>query len=190
MYNDFYVGAGADVTVVAGCGVHTDNDGMAKHNGIHRFFLDRGAHVLYQEKHIGTGTGTGFRRIDPVTDIELGEDAVLEMDTIQIGGVDSTFRKTTAKLGARARLIIHERLMTDGEDTAVSDFDCDAGGRGFRCGSDFPVCCQRKFPPGLPFQDQRQLPLHRSFRVRRPFWRKTGRSMRLRSFSPEISTLH
>ena len=150
MYNDFYVGAGADVTVVAGCGVHTDNDGMAKHNGIHRFFLDRGAHVLYQEKHIGTGTGTGFRRIDPVTDIELGEDAVLEMDTIQIGGVDSTFRKTTAKLGARARLIIHERLMTDGEDTAVSDFDCDAGGRGFRCGSDFPVCCQRKFPPGLP----------------------------------------
>ena len=123
VYNDFYVGAGADVTVAAGCGVHTDNDGMAKHNGIHRFFLDRGAHVLYQEKHIGTGTGTGFRRIDPVTDIELGEDAVLEMDTIQIGGVDSTFRKTTAKLGARARLIIHERLMTDGEDTAVSDFD-------------------------------------------------------------------
>lgn len=49
VYNDFYVGAGADVTVVAGCGVHTDNDGMAKHNGIHRFFLDRGAHVLYQE---------------------------------------------------------------------------------------------------------------------------------------------
>ena len=25
VYNDFYVGAGADVTIVAGCGVHTDN---------------------------------------------------------------------------------------------------------------------------------------------------------------------
>ena len=58
-----------------------------------------------------------------MTDIELGEEAVLEMDTIQIGGVDRTFRKTTAKLAARARLIIHERLMTDGEDEAVSDFD-------------------------------------------------------------------
>jgi len=68
VYNDFYVGAGADVTIVAGCGVHTDNEGVAKHNGIHRFFLEKGAHVLYQEKHIGTGIGKGLRKIDPVTD--------------------------------------------------------------------------------------------------------------------------
>ncbi|MEG1292049.1 MAG: ABC transporter permease, partial [Lachnospiraceae bacterium] len=65
VYNDFYVEAGADVTIVAGCGVHTDNEGVAKHNGIHRFFLEQGAHVLYQEKHIGTGTGKGLKKIDP-----------------------------------------------------------------------------------------------------------------------------
>ena len=122
VYNDFYVGAGADVTIVAGCGVHTDNEGVAKHNGIHRFFLEKGAHVLYQEKHIGTGTGKGLKKIDPVTDIYMEEDSVLEMDTLQIGGVDRSDRKTTAALKARARLIIHERIMTDGEEEAKTDF--------------------------------------------------------------------
>lgn len=122
VYNDFYVGAGADVTIVAGCGVHTDNEGVAKHNGIHRFFLEKGAHVLYQEKHIGTGTGKGLRKIDPVTDIYMDEDSVLEMDTLQIGGVDESDRKTTAALKARARLIIHERIMTDGREQAKTDF--------------------------------------------------------------------
>lgn len=122
VYNDFYVGAGAEVTIVAGCGVHTDNEGVAKHNGIHRFFLEKGAHVLYQEKHIGTGKGKGLRRIDPVTDIYMEEDSVLEMDTLQIGGVDVSDRKTTAALKARARLIIHERIMTDGKEEAKTDF--------------------------------------------------------------------
>lgn len=122
VYNDFYVGAGADVTIVAGCGVQTDTEETARHNGIHRFFLEKGAHVLYREKHIGTGVGAGLRQIDPVTDAVLGEDAVLEMDTIQIGGVDRTNRRTAAKLGARARLTIHESILTDGEETARTDF--------------------------------------------------------------------
>lgn len=122
VYNDFYVGAGADVTIVAGCGVHTDNEGVAKHNGIHRFFLEKGAHVLYEEKHVGTGTGKGQRRIDPVTDIFMEEDSVLEMDTLQIGGVDFSDRRTTAELKARARLIIHERILTDGKEEARTDF--------------------------------------------------------------------
>lgn len=103
------MGEGADVTIVAGCGVHTDNEGEAKHNGIHRFFLGKGSHVLYKEKHIGTGTGTGLKKINPVTDANLAEEAVMEMDTIQIGGVDDTRRTTRAVLGAGARLIIHER---------------------------------------------------------------------------------
>ena len=123
VFNDFYVGDGADITIIAGCGVHSDDDGEAKHNGIHRFFLGKGAKVLYQEKHVGTGTGKGLRRIDPVTDCILDEDSVLEMDTVQIGGVDKTVRKTTAKLAARSKLIIRERLMTDGEETAQTDFD-------------------------------------------------------------------
>ena len=122
VYNDFHVAAGADVTIIAGCGVHTDGEGEARHNGIHRFFLDKGAHVLYKEKHVGTGTGVGLRRIDPVTEITLGEDAVLEMETIQLGGVDTTQRRTEAVLAARARLTIHESLMTDGAETAWTDF--------------------------------------------------------------------
>ena len=122
VYNDFYVGEGAHVTIVAGCGVHSDGEEEARHNGIHRFFVEKGAHVLYQEKHIGTGAGAGIRRIDPVSDIYLAEDAVLEMDTVQIGGVDRTDRKTTAQLADRAQLIIHESLLTEGDQTAKTDF--------------------------------------------------------------------
>lgn len=123
VYNDFFIGEGADVTIVAGCGVHTDNEEEARHNGIHRFFLEKGSRVLYKEKHIGTGTGTGIKKIDPVTDAELAEDSTLEMDTVQISGVDMTTRTTRAKLGTRSKLIIRERLMTDGNETAKTDFE-------------------------------------------------------------------
>ena len=71
VYNDFFVGEGADVTIVAGCGVHTDSEELARHNGIHRFFLEKGAHVTYLEKHVGTGKGAGVRSIDPVTEMFL-----------------------------------------------------------------------------------------------------------------------
>lgn len=123
VYNDFYVGEGTDVTIVAGCGVHSDGEEEARHNGIHRFFLEKGAHVLYEEKHLGTGSGSGARRIDPVTDVHLAEDSSLEMDTVQLGGVDNTFRKTTGTLAARARLLVRERIMTDSEDVAKTDFE-------------------------------------------------------------------
>ncbi len=128
VYNDFFVGEGADVTIVAGCGVHTDSDEEARHNGIHRFFLEKGAHVLYTEKHIGTGSGTGARRIDPVTEVDLAEDSCLEMDTVQIKGVDSTVRKTSGTLAARAKLIVRERIMTDGYEKAQTDFDVTLAG--------------------------------------------------------------
>ncbi|MCM1335094.1 MAG: SufD family Fe-S cluster assembly protein [Bacteroides sp.] len=128
VYNDFFVGEGADVVIVAGCGVHADNEGEAKHNGVHRFFLGKGARVLYQEKHLGTGKKEGFRRIDPITDAILDEDSCLEMDTVQLGGVDSTVRKTTAKLAARAKLVVRERIMTDGEDRAETDFAVEMNG--------------------------------------------------------------
>ncbi len=128
VYNDFFVGEGADVTIVAGCGVHTEDGHDARHNGIHRFFLEKGAHVLYQEKHVGTGTGSGAKIIDPVTDATLAEDAVLEMDTLQLGGVDKTVRKTRATLAARARLTIRESLMTDGAETAETEFEVSMDG--------------------------------------------------------------
>lgn len=122
VYNDFHIEEGADVTIVAGCGVHSDGQEEARHNGIHRFFLGKNSHVLYQEKHIGTGTGKGSRHIDPVTDAYLEEGAVLEMDTIQLSGVDTTDRKTTATLSDNARFLVRERLLTDGDETAYTDF--------------------------------------------------------------------
>ncbi len=122
VYNDFHIQSGADVTIVAGCGVHVDTGEEASHNGIHRFFLEPGAHAVYKEKHIGSGTGSGKRVIDPVTEIELSEGAILEMETQQLQGVDRTLRKTSAKLAKRAKLIIHESLLTDHNDVAQTDF--------------------------------------------------------------------
>ncbi len=122
VYNDFYIGEGADIVIVAGCGVHNDGEEQARHNGIHRFFLAKDSKVLYKEKHIGTGTGKGLRKIDPVTDCCLEENSRLEMDTIQLGGVDMSTRSTSAVLGKNAKLIVRERLMTDRAETAVSTF--------------------------------------------------------------------
>ena len=123
VYNDFYIDEGADVIIVAGCGVHADDEEEARHNGIHRFFVGKNAKVLYKEKHIGTGKGNGAKKIDPVTDIIMEEGSYVEMDTTQIGGVTSSNRLTKAKLGAGAKLVIRERLMTDGDETAKSDFE-------------------------------------------------------------------
>lgn len=128
VYNDFYVEDGADVIIVAGCGVHSDDEEEARHNGIHRFFVGKNARVLYKEKHIGTGNGSGAKRIDPVTDVIMDENSYMEMDTMQISGVTSTNRLTTAKLGAGAKLVIRERLLTDGDETAKSDFSVSLDG--------------------------------------------------------------
>ncbi len=128
VYNDFYVADGADVIIVAGCGVHSDDEEEARHNGIHRFFVGKNAKVLYKEKHIGTGKGSGAKRIDPVTDIVMEENSYMEMDTMQISGVTSTNRLTSAKLGAGAKLVIRERLLTDGDETAKSDFSVSLDG--------------------------------------------------------------
>lgn len=130
VYNDFFVGEGANVTIVAGCGVHTTTGEPARHNGIHRFFLRPNSHVKYVEKHIGLGKGVGLRTIDPVTEAELGEDSVLEMDTAQIGGVDKTLRKTRATCAKGAKLIIRERILTEKVQTAVTDFLVELNGEG------------------------------------------------------------
>ena len=128
VYNDFIIEDGADVIIVAGCGVHSEGEEEARHNGIHRFFIGKNAKVLYKEKHVGTGKGTGAKRIDPVTDVEMDENSYMEMDTVQIGGVTVSNRLTTAKLAAGAKLVVNERLMTDGEESAKSDFKVDMNG--------------------------------------------------------------
>lgn len=128
VYNDFFVGEGADVVIVAGCGVHNDGEEESRHNGIHRFFLEKGAKVLYKEKHIGTGNGNGLKKIDPVTDCFLKENSCLEMDTIQLGGVDRSTRTTSAVLDKGAKIIVRERIMTDHEEDAVTKFNVKLNG--------------------------------------------------------------
>ncbi len=130
VYNDFYVGEDADVTIVAGCGVHSDGEETARHNGIHRFFLEKNAKVLYKEKHIGTGNGKGLKKIDPVTDCYLKENSRLEMDTIQLSGVDSTLRTTSAVLDKGAVIVVRERILTNGNEKAVTKFNVRLEGDG------------------------------------------------------------
>ena len=128
VYNDFYIGEGADVEIVAGCGIHNSGCETSEHDGIHRFFIGKGARVRYVEKHYGEGDGTGGRILNPTTIVEMGEDAVCEMEMVQIKGVDSTLRKTTARLEKGAKLTVLERLMTHGDQTARSDMVVELNG--------------------------------------------------------------
>ena len=128
VYNDFFVGEGADVTIIAGCGIHTETGEPARHSGIHRFFLEKGARVTYVEKHIGTGSNQTKKTIDPQTEVFLGPDSYMEMDTVQLGGVSSSVRKTRGTVGDRATLVIKERLLTDGDETATTDFEVEMNG--------------------------------------------------------------
>lgn len=128
VYNDFYIGENADVTIIAGCGVHSDGCGTAEHDGIHRFFLEKGARVLYVEKHIGIGEGDGQRIINPQTYIEADENSYMEMETTQIEGVDSTKRFSKAVLQDGAKLVIKEKIMTHGSQYAETSFEVDLNG--------------------------------------------------------------
>lgn len=121
VYNDFYIGEDADVLIVAGCGIHNAGSKKSEHDGIHRFHIGKNARIKYVEKHYGEGEGTGERILNPTTEIFMDENAFCEMETVQIKGVDSTKRNTTAKLAAGARLVILEKLMTHGNQLAHSD---------------------------------------------------------------------
>lgn len=128
VYNDFYVGADADVLIVAGCGIHNDGCGSSRHDGIHAFHVGENARVRYVEKHYGDGSGTGKRNMNPDTVIELANGSYMEMETTQIKGVDSTKRATKAKLQDNATLIIKEKLFTHGDQTAETSFDVELNG--------------------------------------------------------------
>ena len=130
VYNDFFVGDDCDVTIVAGCGIHNCGVDTSEHSGIHRFFVGKNARVRYIEKHYGEGDGTGARIMNPTTEVELEEGATMEMETTQIKGIDSTCRTTRAKLAAHASLVIHEKIMTHGTQTAQTDFTVDLDGEG------------------------------------------------------------
>ena len=128
VYNDFYVGDDCDVTIVAGCGIHNSGDLDSKHDGIHAFYIGKNSHVKYVEKHYGSGDGKGERIMNPQTIVNLGENSFMEMETVQIKGVDSTNRSPEATLADGAKIIITERLMTHGKQTAESSFNVDLNG--------------------------------------------------------------
>ena len=130
VYNDFYVGTDSDVVIVAGCGIDNCGSQDSEHDGIHRFFLEKGAKVRYVEKHYGSGDGRGKRILNPVTEVYMEEGSSMEMEMEQIKGVDSTERSTVAELKAGARLVVKERLMTHGSQHAVSDYRVSLNGAG------------------------------------------------------------
>ena len=128
VYNDFYIGDDCDVVIVAGCGIHNGGDAASRHDGIHRFFVGKNAHVKYVEKHYGSGDGKGERIMNPQTEVDLDENSEMEMEMVQIKGVDSTVRTTKASLKKGAKLVVTERLMTHGNQRAESKFDVDLNG--------------------------------------------------------------
>lgn len=121
VYNDFYIGEGADVLIVAGCGIHNGGSSKTEHDGIHRFFIGKNAKIKYVEKHYGEGEGTGERILNPVTEVTMEDGSYCEMEMVQLAGVDSTVRETEASLGAGAKMVITERLLTHGKQKARSN---------------------------------------------------------------------
>lgn len=128
VYNDFYIEDGADVLIVAGCGIHNDGDEESRHDGIHAFHVGSHANVRYEERHYGEGKGTGGRVLNPVTKIYVEEDSVFTLDTTQIKGVDSTIRETHVEMGAGSKLYVMEKLMTHGNQQAISNMDVQLNG--------------------------------------------------------------
>lgn len=122
VYNDFYIGEDSDIVIVAGCGIHNCGNQDSEHDGIHRFYVGKNAKVKYVEKHYGEGDGNGKRILNPGTEVYMGEGSSMEMEMVQIKGVDSTIRTTVAELAAGARLVVRERLLTHGSQQAVSDY--------------------------------------------------------------------
>lgn len=123
VYNDFHIGEDADVTIVAGCGIHNGGAETSEHSGIHSFYLAKNAKCKYIEKHYGEGDGNGKNIMNPHTHVELQEGSRMEMETAQIKGVDSTIRKTTGVVMKNATLIVHEKIMTHGSQYAETEFD-------------------------------------------------------------------
>ena len=133
VYNDFYVGEDCDVTIVAGCGIHNCGGGDSAHDGLHRFFVGKNAKVRYVEKHYGEGDGRGKRVMNPTTEVHLEEGASMILEATEISGIDDTLRKTIATLAENATLEVQEKVLTTGEQNAVSEFVADLNGDGSSC---------------------------------------------------------
>lgn len=128
VYNDFFIGKDANVIIIAGCGIHNDHHKNSQHDGIHRFFLEEGAKVKYIEKHYGEGSGDGKRILNPVTEVYLKSGSSMEMESVQIKGVDSAIRETKGVLEDNTNFVVTEKIMTHGKQSAQTCFDVQLNG--------------------------------------------------------------
>ena len=128
VYNDFFIGKDANVIIIAGCGIHNDHHKNSQHDGIHRFFLEEGAKVKYIEKHYGEGSGDGKRILNPVTEVYLKSGSSMEMEAVQIKGVDSAIRETKGGLEDNTNFVVTEKIMTHGKQSAQTCFDVQLNG--------------------------------------------------------------
>ena len=130
VYNDFYIGEGADVVIIAGCGIHNCGTQKSEHDGVHTFYVGKNARVKYVEKHYGEGDGNGENVLNPTTVVHLDAGSYMEMDTVQIKGVDSAIRVTKATLAEKATLLVHDKIMTHGKQQADASFEVELNGEG------------------------------------------------------------
>ncbi len=135
VYNDFFIGPNCDITIIAGCGIHNCGDQDSAHDGIHAFYIGENSKVRYVEKHYGERDAdvSGKQLMNPTTIINLGKNASMDMETTQIAGIDDTVRRTSAVLAEGATLVVHEKIMTTGEQKAVTDFVADLNGANSSC---------------------------------------------------------
>ncbi len=130
VYNDFFIGAGCNVDIVAGCGIHNGGDMEARHDGLHTFYVGKNSQVRYTERHYGQGDGSGQRVMNPRTEVYLDEGASIQIEMTQIRGVDSTKRYTKIVAGKNAEVVVTEKLLTHGEQIAESEMDVLLEGEG------------------------------------------------------------
>ncbi|MCB6562025.1 MULTISPECIES: SufB/SufD family protein [Gordonibacter] len=128
VYNTFYIEDDCDVTIIAGCGIHNESHQASEHDGIHTFYCGKNSHVKYVEKHYGEGAGTGERILNPMTNVIMEENASCEMELTQLRGVSSTVRDTNAELGAGAKLVLTEKLLTHDDQVATSNMKVELKG--------------------------------------------------------------
>ena len=133
VYNDFFIGENCDVTIIAGCGIHNCGTQKSEHDGIHTFFVGKNSKVRYVEKHYGEGDGNGEIVLNPQNVVHLDDGSYLEMETVQIKGVDSTIRETRGDIAAGATLVVKEKIMTHGKQHAETNFDVDLNGEDCGC---------------------------------------------------------
>ena len=133
VYNDFFIGDDCDITIVGGCGIHNCGSSESRHDGIHRFFVGKNSKIKYIEKHYGEGDGQGKKVMNPTTEVILGENSFMDMETSQIAGIDDTIRITKAVLENGASLIIHDKILTSGKQRAEAEINVDLNGENSSC---------------------------------------------------------